>query len=82
MGADPEDKNFIAIVLESLPTSYETYLLVLTGTVTLLGKTLDLEIVLQDINDEAEQKTMQTKERGERKAAFYSGNGNKRPKIR
>jgi len=82
MGTDLGDKNFVAIVLGSLPTSYETYLSVLTGAVTLLDKTLDLEIVLQDINDEAKQKTMQTKERSERKAAFYSGNGNKRPKIR
>jgi len=82
MGADPGDKNFVAIVLGSLPTSYKTYLSALTGTATLLGKTLDPDIVLQCINNEAEQKTIQTKERDERKAAFYSGNGSKRPKKR
>jgi len=80
MGADPGDKNFVAIVLGSLLTLYETYLSALTGAATLLGKTLDPDIVLQGINDEAKQKTMQTKERGEREAAFYSGNGSKRPK--
>jgi len=80
MGADLRDENFVAIVLGSLPTSYKTYLSVLTGAATLLGKALDPDIVLQCINDEAEQKTMQTKERGEREAAFYSGNGSKRPK--
>jgi len=54
MGADLEDKNFVAIVLGLFPTSYKTYLSVLTGTATLLGKTLDPNIVLQGINDEAE----------------------------
>jgi len=82
MGADPGDENFVAIVLGSLPTSYETYLSALTGAATLLGKTLDPDIVLQGINDETERKTMQIKERGEREAAFYSGNGSKRPKKR
>jgi len=47
MGADPGDENFVAIVLGSLPTSYETYLSALTGTATLLGKTLDPDIVLK-----------------------------------
>jgi len=31
IGTNPKDKNFVAIVLESLPASYETYLSVLTG---------------------------------------------------
>jgi len=46
MGADPRDKNFVVIVLGSLPISYETYLLALTGAATLLGKTLNPDIVL------------------------------------
>jgi len=69
MGVDPGDENFVAIVLGSLPTSYETYLSALTGTATLLGKTLDPDIVLQGINDEAKQKTMQTKERSKREVS-------------
>jgi len=58
MGADPGDENFVAIVLGSLSISYETYLLALTGTATLLGKTLDPDIVLQDINNKTKQKTI------------------------
>ena len=45
MGADPGDKNFVVIVLGSLPTSYKTYLSALTGIATLLGKTLNPDIV-------------------------------------
>jgi len=80
MGTNPGDENFVAIVLGSLPASYKTYLLALTGAATLLGKTLNPNMVIQGINNEAKQKTMQTKERGEREAAFYSGNNSKRPK--
>jgi len=48
---DSRNENFIAIVLGSLPVSYEIYLSVLTGAVTLLGKNFNLDIVLQRIND-------------------------------
>jgi len=50
---DLGNKNFVAIVLRLLPTSYKTYLSTLTGTVTLLDKNLDPDMVLQRINDKA-----------------------------
>jgi len=77
MDTDPGNENFIAIVLGSLLV---TYLSALTGTATLLGKTLNSDMVLQEINNKTEQKTMQNKERNKRKATFYSGNGSKRPR--
>jgi len=55
---DPGNENFVAIVLGSLSASYKTYLSALTGAATLLGKTLNPDMVLQGINDKAEQKTM------------------------
>jgi len=50
---DLGNKNFVTIVLRLLPTSYKTYLSTLTGTVTLLDKNLDPDMVLQRINDKA-----------------------------
>jgi len=55
---DPGNENFVAIVLGLLSASYKTYLSALTGAATLLGKTLNPDMVLQGINDKAEQKTM------------------------
>ncbi|KAF7355815.1 CCHC-type domain-containing protein [Mycena venus] len=49
MGADPGDKEFVAIVLGSLPNSWETYLSALTGAASLLGQSLDPDTVLQGI---------------------------------
>jgi hypothetical protein len=79
MGADPGDDNFVAIVLGSLPASYETYLSALTGAATLLGKQLDPDTVLQGISDESDRKAARPTSKGEKEAAFY-GNGGKRPK--
>jgi hypothetical protein len=79
MGADPGDENFVAIVLGSLPTPYETYLSALTGAATRLGTTLDPDTVMQGVSDEADRKTARLTEKGEKEAAFY-GNGRKKPK--
>src|ERR1700761_2094725 len=78
MGADPGEKEFIAIVLGSLPESWETYLSALTGASALLGTPLDPDMVLQGISDEADRKTAK-KGRGEPEAAFY-GNIGQKPK--
>ncbi|KAK0431340.1 hypothetical protein EV421DRAFT_1853922 [Armillaria borealis] len=78
MGADPSDDNFVAIVLGSLPASFETYLSVLTGTLTLLGKALNPDMVLQGINNEADQQKVRSAGKGKKKATFYSGNSGKK----
>jgi hypothetical protein len=75
MSADPGDDNFVAIVLGSLPSSYETYLSALTGAATLLGKTLDPDTVLQGISDEADRKSARLTEKGGKEAAFYGNDG-------
>jgi hypothetical protein len=79
MGADPGDENFVAIVLGSLPATFETYLSALTGASALLGKKLDPDMVLQGISDEAERRKVRATGNGEKEAAFY-GNGSKKPK--
>jgi transposase InsO family protein len=81
MAADPGDDNFVAIVLGSLPTSYETYLSALTGAATLLGKTLDPDTVLQGISDEADRKAARHGSKGEKEAAFYGNGGKKLKKM-
>jgi transposase InsO family protein len=79
MGADPGDDNFVAIVLGSLPTKYESYLSALTGAATLLGRNLDPDTVLQGISDEADRIAARTGGKGEKEAAFY-GNSGKKPR--
>ncbi len=78
MGADPGDDNFVAIVLGSLPASFETYLSALTGTSTLLGMALNPDMVLQGISDEADRRKVRSAGKGEKEAAFYSGNSRKK----
>jgi hypothetical protein len=80
MSADPGDDNFVAIVLGSLPTAYETYLSALTGAATLLGKDLDPDTVLQGISDEADRKASRPTSKGEKEAVFY-GNGKQSKKT-
>lgn len=77
MSADPGDENFVAIVLGSLPATFETYLSALTGVATLLGKTLDPDTVLQGISDEADRKSVRPMGKGENEAAFYGNSGKK-----
>ncbi|PBK99303.1 hypothetical protein ARMGADRAFT_919771, partial [Armillaria gallica] len=78
MGVDPGDDNFVAIVFGSLPTSFETYLSVLTGVLTLLGKALNPDMVLQGINDEADWWKIRSAGKGKKEAVFYSGNSGKK----
>jgi hypothetical protein len=44
MGADPGDENVVAILLGSLPNSYDPYLATLTVTSSLLSTTLTKSI--------------------------------------
>ena len=79
MGADPGDKEFVAIVLGSLPVSWETYLSALTGAATLLSKDLEPDMVLQGISDEAERKAARPGVGGDTviDAVFYGNSGSR-----
>ncbi|PBK85852.1 hypothetical protein ARMGADRAFT_1036025 [Armillaria gallica] len=67
MGADPDDNNFVTIVLGSLPTSFETYFSALTGILTLLGKALNPDMVLQGISNEGADRRSGQQGRARRK---------------
>jgi hypothetical protein len=75
MGADPGDDNFIAILLGSLPASYDPYLAALTATSVLLNQTIDPDTYIHGINDEAKHRHIKGQAKEENEAAF-SANGN------
>jgi hypothetical protein len=70
MGADPGDDNFIAILLGSLPASYDPYLAALTATSALLNQTIDPDTYIRGISDEAERRRIKGRAKEEKEAAF------------
>ncbi|KAJ7608626.1 hypothetical protein DFH06DRAFT_897557, partial [Mycena polygramma] len=54
MGADPGDENFTAIILGSLPLSYDPYLSAITATSTVMGQTLSPDDLIRGLNEEAD----------------------------
>jgi hypothetical protein len=58
IGADPGDDNFSAILLGSLPTSYDPYIAALTAASTLLNQKLAPDVYLRGIRDEADRRSL------------------------
>ncbi|KAG7443513.1 uncharacterized protein BT62DRAFT_850113, partial [Guyanagaster necrorhizus] len=56
IGAHPGDENFAAMLLGSLPSSYDPYLAALTAASALLNKTLDPDTYLRGIGDETDRR--------------------------
>jgi hypothetical protein len=77
MGADPGDENFTAIILGSLPPSFDPYLSAITATSTLLGKTLSPDDLIRGLNEEADRRSLKNKsKKGDRDTAFSVGERN------
>src|ERR1700761_4530966 len=75
MSADPGDDNFIAILLGSLPTSYDPYLAALTATSALLNQTIDPDTYIRGIGDEADRRRIKNRTKEEKEAAFNANGG-------
>ena len=74
MGADPGDENFTAIILGSLPPSYDPYLSAITATSTILGKTLSPDDLIRGLNEEADRRSLKNKsKKDDRDIAFSAG---------
>ena len=75
------DNDFSAMLIGSLPRSYNNYLSAITATLSVLKKELDPDALMLSILDEFDRRTVtsrQTKDKG-RDAAFYAGGGSKKP---
>ncbi|KAI0341106.1 hypothetical protein BDW22DRAFT_1308856, partial [Trametopsis cervina] len=52
MGHPPDDNDLYAIVLGSLPSSYDTYTSAITATSAVLGRTLTAEDLMKTVEEE------------------------------
>ena len=69
------DRDFAAIILSSLPKSYDTYLSTITATLSVLGKEVDPDALILSVIDEyncCSIKNHQTKDKGKSDAAFFA----------
>jgi len=78
MGETLTDNDYYAIIMGSLPASYNTYLSALNTTSSVLGKQLSPDDLMLTITEEYERRTLKTK--GKQKddnVAFYSNDAEK-----
>ena len=74
------DWDFAAIILSSLPKSYDTYLSTITATLSVLGKEVDPDALILSIINEYNHcsvKNRQMKDKGKSDAAFFAGGSSK-----
>ena len=74
------DRDFAAIILSSLPKSYDTYLSAIIATLSVLGKEVDPDALILSMIDEYDHcsiKNRQTKDKGKSDAAFFAGGSSK-----
>lgn len=61
MGHTPEDDDFYAIILGSMPTSFETYISSLTASSTITGTVLMPEQLMTALTDEYDRRALHSK---------------------
>ena len=78
MGEELTDNDFYAIIMGSLPTSYDSYLSALNATSSVLGKTLSADDLMLAITEEFERRALKSKGKSkEENAAFHVGDSKK-----
>ena len=79
LGTILSEQDFLAIILGSLPKSYDQFLSAVTATASVLKRDLDPEDLMQTIIDEYDRRSTRqgnSKEKGG-DAAFFAGNNNR-----
>src|SRR5271155_701686 len=61
LGDDISDSDFTAMLLGSLPKSYDTYLSAITATISVLEKDLNPNALVLSVNDEFDRHAVKTK---------------------
>ena len=79
MGQKLEDTDFYAIVMGSLPTSYDPYISAVNATSSVLGKTLSADDLILTVTEEYERRTLKAKssKKDADNAAFHSSDAGK-----
>src|ERR1700688_411057 len=82
MGHPPAEDDFYAIVIGSLPPSYDPFVSALNATSSVLGTFLSPDDLMHTITDEYDRRTLGRTSKREENVAFYSnddgGKGKKR----
>ena len=80
MGHPPGDDEFYAIILGSLPYSFEPFISTLNATLSVLGTVLSPDELMQALTDEYDHRTLSKSSKKEEENAAFSieeGNGRK-----
>ena len=73
MGQPPTEDDFYAIILGSLPCSFDAYISALTATSSVLGTTLSADELMHTVTSEYERRLLKKNGRKDgRDVAFYS----------
>jgi len=79
MGHPPSEDDFYAIIMGSLPPSFDPYISAVNATSSVIGTTLSAEDLMQTVTEEYERRILNA--RGSKKdsenAAFYTNDGGK-----
>ncbi|KAG6838393.1 hypothetical protein H0H87_003170, partial [Tephrocybe sp. NHM501043] len=73
MGHAPSDDDFYAIILGSLPPSYDPYISAVNATSSILGTTLTPNKLMQTITEEYKHRALKSKGVKEENATFFGG---------
>jgi hypothetical protein len=71
MGHSPSEDDFYAIVIGSLPPSYDPYISAVNATSSVLGSYLSSDDLMQTITDEYERRNLGRPSKREENAAFH-----------
>ena len=80
LGDDLNDEDFGAMLLGSLPQSYDSYLSAVTATLSVLGTKLNLDALMLSIINEFDRctiKTCQSKDKG-KDIVFHAESGSRK----
>src|SRR5277367_6443700 len=78
MGHCPSDADFYAIILGSLPPSYDPYISAVSSTSSVIGTTLSADDLMLTITEEYERQILKTKNgKKDENVAFYSNDSRK-----
>jgi hypothetical protein len=81
MGQPLNEDDFYAIILGSLPTSYDPYISAVNATSSVLGKTVSADDLMLTLTEEYERRTLRNKTgKKDDNAAFYSNDSGKESK--
>jgi Reverse transcriptase (RNA-dependent DNA polymerase)/gag-polypeptide of LTR copia-type/GAG-pre-integrase domain len=78
MGQPLSEDDFYAIILGSLPASYDPYISAVNATSSVLGKTISADDLMLTVTEEYERRSLKNKSgKKEENAAFYSNDSDK-----